>query len=194
MYGSLTELRQLLPQVPQTPEVDALLTAYLTRAAGVVDLELGFAFAEYGAAAARDLRRARVGDTLDLPAYEPGSVSGVALVSGKGTSWEMTTTVSDWTPLDDFGALGGPLYRGAGWPDGWYRITAKWGAGPAPAEIVQVALELAVNFWRGRDRGMYSDVIGVEGGGAVGYARALTNLQRDVLAATRRAYRQFGIA
>ncbi len=179
-YGTLAEMYALLPQVTVNAANDALLSVMLERATDIVDMALGFSYAAVGAAAEKDVR-ALGGQYLELPAYELGSITAVYEVSGKGTDYESTDEVTDYDVLDD-----GRLYRGGGWTAGrWYRITAEWGYGEPPESIVQVTLEVAVNLWRGKDRGLYSDVIGVEGGGAVGYQRALTNQQRMIIAGAR---------
>jgi hypothetical protein len=179
-YGLITEMYTLLPQVTVSAANDALLGEMLSRATDIVDMALGFSYASYSAAAAKDVR-AVGGQYLELPAYELGSVTAVYAVSGKGTLSEGTDAVTEYDALDD-----GRLYANGGWgADTWYRVTAEWGYGTPPDSIVQVTLEVAVNLWRGKDRGLYSDVIGVEGGGAVGYQRALTNQQRMIIAGAR---------
>jgi hypothetical protein len=182
MYGTVLQLRDMLPQVAAGVATDALLTTLLERATDIVDLALGFSFAAGGAAAAKDIR-AIGGQYLELPGYTVATIASVYEVDAKGSSSETTEAVAatEYDILDD-----GRLYKDDGWDTGgWYRITASWGWGAAPVSIVQVTLEVAVNLWRGRDRGMFSDVIGVEGGGAVGYQRALTNQQRMIIDGVR---------
>jgi hypothetical protein len=192
-YGTVAELRTRLPQVPAGAATDALLQELLDQATAVVDGELGFSFAAYGAATDRDIRAQRSGEELFLPCYELGGITAVKRVSGRGTTSESTEDITDYVAGED--ARPAYLWRGAGWTGGaWYRVTAPWGYGEAPVDVVKVTLELAVNDWRGRDRGMYSDVIGVEGGGAVGYARSLTNQQRMILQDVRLKYGEFGVA
>lgn len=180
-YGTIAEMYALLPQVTVNAANDALLGVMLDRATDIVDMALGFSYVAYGAATEKDVR-AVGGQYLELPAYELGSITAIYRVSGKGTdSEDATDEVDEYDALDD-----GRLYANGGWAAGvWYRITAEWGYGTPPDSIVQVTLEVAVNLWRGKDRGLYSDVIGVEGGGAVGYQRALTNQQRMIIAGAR---------
>ena len=62
-------------------------------------------------------------------------------------------------------------------------MTARWGYGPAPDEIEQVTLELAVNMWRSKDKGGFTDVVGVEGQGSIRAVAHLTSGQKAVLEA-----------
>lgn len=178
-YATVAQFKRYLKQLATVTDATVLadIQDVLDRATDIVDLALGFSFVAYGAAAARDLR-ALGGDVWDIaPPHEIASVASVYEITSKGTTYESTSEITDYEELED-----GRLFRGAGWaPGAWYRITAEWGYGPAPAAIVEVTLEVAVNIWRSSDRGQFSDVIGVEGGGAVGYQRALTNQQRMII-------------
>ncbi len=183
-YATVAELRKHLKQLPLGDEMDAELQTYLDRATSVVEEALRFiTYAAYPAASNRDVQ-GHWGVFLTLPAHEAGSVTAVSLVSAKGTTSETTEALTDYDELSD-----GRLYRYLGWDDAWYRVNAKWGYGPAPAAIVEVTCEIAVNLWRGKDQGGYSDVVGVEGTGAVGYEKALTARQKLVIEAERRRFR-----
>lgn len=52
---------------------------------------------------------------------------------------------------------------------------------PVPPSVEQVCLELAVNLWRSRDRGMWADSSGVDGEGALQYTGYMTAKQRSLL-------------
>lgn len=68
-----------------------------------------------------------------------------------------------------------------GWVAGVpYTITANFGYSAVPDDIKEACLEIAVRIWRGRDAG-FSDVVGVEGGGAVGYNGQLPAMVKMVL-------------
>ena len=178
-YATVDEFKAYLKQLSGVVDAPTLadIQDVLDRATDVLDLALGFSFAAYGASATARDARAPGGDVWDIAPHEVESIESVYEVRRKATSYESTSEIDDFEELAD-----GRLFRGAGWVPGvWYRITAKWGYGPAPPAIVEVTLELAVNIWRSRDRGQFSDVIGVEGGGAVGYQRALTNQQRMII-------------
>ncbi len=191
-YATVDQLREMLPQVAAGAANDLLLVSMLERATRVAEGRLGFQFAEYGAAASKDFVGQTTGQVLVIPAHQAGSVTAIAELECKGMTSEWSTALTEWVELAEEISAGARLFRYAGWRTGWFRATAVWGYGPAPAEVVEVVLELAVNLWRGRDRGMWSDVVGVEGGGAVGYVRALTNQQRMVLDDVRARYGQWG--
>ena len=191
-YASVAELREYLTQVPAGAANDALLNTTLERATALIDGELGFSFAAFGAVAtAKDVLQQRASVYLDLPPYLAGSITSVYALYSKGSSSEDTDEIesTEYDILDDT-----RLYYASGFAAGWYRVTAIWGAGAAPTDIVQVCLEKAINLWGARDSRQISDVIGVEGGGAVGYQRSWTNMQRTVLQNVRVRYGQFGFA
>lgn len=189
-YGTVAELRELLTQVPAGAANDTLLGRMLDRATAIVDRTLGFGFAAYGTAAAKDIR-ATGGEYLYLPACEAASVTGVSVVYDRGLTGESTLAITGYVADEE--ARPYRLWRFAGWTSGaWYRVTAKWGYGPAPDDVELVTLEVAVNLWGSRSATQISDVVGVEGGGAVGYNRALTNRQRLILDAVRAQYGEWG--
>ncbi len=183
-YATVAQLRAYLDKIPQTA-TDASLQDVLDRACGAVDLVLGFRFfsaAETWPAASERGVRAEGSRWLRLPAYQQGSVSRISLGE---------VVVTGWAEAWDAGAFfveRDPDILTRQWDARRYLVTAVWGYGPAPAEVVQVNLELAVNLWQAKAAGRFSDVVGVEGGGAVGYAKALTNAQKQTLTLTRRRY------
>jgi hypothetical protein len=196
-YATVADFRAIMTQVPAGATVDALIQDYLDRATKKIDGELGFSFTPFGAVATdRDFLQRTASQYLTLPAYLTGSITHVYELSGKGTPGESTTEVlaTEYDVLDEGAAQGERLYRDAGWRAGWYRATCIWGYGPAPDDIVQVCVEKAINLFIGGQGGQFSDVVGVDGGGAVGYNRAWTNDQRSVLANTRLAYGEYGFA
>lgn len=179
-YATVAQLRKYLPQAATGTAADAELQTALDTATDIVDLALGFSFAEAGVAADRDVQCPGNGQLFELPAHVDGSVDAVYHVAARGADDEGLTEITGFINEN------GGLFRAAGWLNGeWYRVTAQWGTGAAPASIVEVTLELAVNVYRGKDRGMFTDVIGVEGAGSVAYARALTNQQRMIIDAVR---------
>jgi hypothetical protein len=105
LYATTAQMFAYLPQVPQTPEIEALFTDLLTRASATIDEVL----------------------------------QGVDL-----------STLS-----------------------------------PPPASVEQIALELAVNMWRGKDRGSWSQSSGVDGEGALIYQGVLTDKQMRLLRQVR---------
>ena len=191
IYASAAEFRQYLPQAPDDSETDALIADVLERATALVDGALGIRFFDKGvawpaAAAVTVFSESSV--WLKLPAYQEGSITLLTEVGG-------TTALTDWE--EQWGSGRYYLWRESGWGGGRYRVTAKWGYGPAPANVVEVVLECAVNLWRMRDRGMYQEVqtgpgnAGTGGGQvtALRFIGGLTSQQRAILTAERARYR-----
>ncbi len=182
-YARIEQLLEYLPQAKLDSPTVNLLQSIQERAYEIVNEALTFEFTDY-VPGTKDVWAIGRNATLDIPAHEAGSVESVALVTGRGTAGETVTTLSDWLEEDD-----GTLYYDPGWLDGaWYRVTASFGLGPAPASVVEVELEIAVNIWRSRDAASFGTVVGAEGQGAVSYNRALTWAQRSILEGVRAKY------
>ncbi len=177
-YATVAQLREYLPDVPDDAETESLLQTVLERATAIVDAELGFQFAPYDyVAESKDVYAGAGGKWLYLPAHMPESVTAVDLISSRGLDGESTEAVTEYVESDRY-----RLYLDSGWlPRRWYRVTAVWGYGAVPEEIVEVTLEVAVNIWRGRDAMNWSTELGASGGGATPYRRALTWAQRSII-------------
>ncbi len=105
---------------------------------------------------------------LGLPPHQPGSVSLIEYESGSNPA-SYASLADEWLTEDS------ALYRAGGWGSQRYRVTAVWGYGPdVPQAIEQITLELAVNIWRSRDKGGFTELVGAEGGGAVRVVAGLT--------------------
>ena len=177
-YATVTQMRDYLPQVKVSSEQETLLEAILARSTSMIDGALGFSFLGYDAVATLRTVLADGTNYLTLPPHESGSVT----IVGYGG-----TTYTDYAQRVVHGR--GTLYRAYGWWRDYVDVTAKWGYGLPPASIVEVCLELAVNIWRSKDRGMFTDVIGVEGSGAVFIpSRMFTATQQDVVARVKAQY------
>ena len=181
-YATVAQFRDYLKQVTPTAASDEQVQAILDRSTSIVDNGLGFSFAGYETGTKKV--RGSATAYLALPAHEAVSVAQVVrLADGEA--------MGDWEELDN-----GSLYRvddyGAEgcWGQYRYSVTADWGYGSAPASIVEVTLEIAVNIWRSRDAGRFSNVVGVEGSGGVGYEGALTPLQRQIIKRVRAQYQK----
>jgi hypothetical protein len=197
-YVTVVQLRAILHQVKADSGIDELLQQFVDEATDEVERYLGFKFLGYDAQPSErgiDLGRPVAYSTLPfslwsvyaqpqlhpigylvLPWHQQGSITAIKLGIQEITDYQ--EQYDNWRTL----------YRPGGWWPGRYLITAVWGYGAPPPGAVKVVRELAVNAWRGRERGMYSDIVGAEGGGAVGYARALTNEQRLILDTIQREY------
>lgn len=180
-YATVAELREYLDKLG-SGVADAQLQAVLDRARSIVDLGLGFSFfdagGEWPAATARTVR-ADGTPYLRLPPYQEGSITGIVVA---GTATAVTGWAEAWS------AGRGVLERYPAWDVGRYTVTAAYGYGAAPAAVVEVNLEVAVNIWQARQAGRFSDVVGAEGGGAVGYQKALTAQQAMILKQVRNQY------
>jgi hypothetical protein len=175
-YATVAQLRGYLQQVGTTPADVTLMGEVLERATSIVDAELGFSFDGYQARAARDVWAGNGGQYLYLPAHEAGSLVTVHHVQGRGLVTETLRAVTDYVI-----ERGWKLYRLAGWQRReWYRAVAAWGVGQAPASIVEVTLEVAVNIWQGRQATRFSENLGAEGGAQMFY-RALSWSQRSII-------------
>ena len=129
--------------------------------------------------------RGHGGQYLSIGAHQIGSVTIVAFESGSNPSAFTALSADEWEEQAD-----GRLYRAVGWASSGtntrYQITANWGYGATvPGAIQEVTLELAVNIWRSRDKGGFSETIGVDGQGATRQVAGLTKLQMQVLTAER---------
>lgn len=180
-YATVEQLRTYLKQVPSSQASDELLQAVLDRATAIIDGELGMHF---GTAAAGTFTVYGDGTGyLAPPAFVAGSVTLVSSPSG--------VPVPDYVERDGLlvvtdgsGLIQTDAHRGSpfwGWASGVpYVVSATFGYATVPADIVEACLEIAVRIWRARDAG-FSDVVGVEGSGAVGYNGALPNLVKRIL-------------
>lgn len=194
-YVTPTDIGEYLKQLDVAtlpPEDVNLLTKLGLRATAIIDRFLGFAFTDHTEEPTDKIVTGWGTSFLMLPPHLLGSITAVEYEDGT------VLPVADYTEQED-----GSLYLdntyGYWYPQpttrpGWgfhrYTVTAKWGVGPVPEDVKEVALELAVNLWREKDKGHFSDVVGVEGGGAiaVGYTKALTNRQQMILDLVRSQY------
>ena len=177
------------PTVTFASATTSVLQACLDRATDIVRgamrsllADPTFDYAAYGAASTKIVRGYDT-NYLTLPAYQLASVTLVEYQSGSNPSTYTTLISNDWEAQAD-----GRLYRASGWGGGMggdfprYRITAVWGYGPTvPDAVAEVTLEQAVNQWRSKDRGGFSEVVGVDGSGAVKQVAGLNKLQMQVL-------------
>jgi hypothetical protein len=189
-YATAEALRGYLDQVEVTTATDEVLGDILARASATVRTSLRslladsqFDFAADYAAASTAIVTAYGGAVLLLPPHLSASVSEVEYV--------VTTNPTTWAALTDewYEQQNGSLYRPYGWGYGYhptgvrYRVTARWGYGPVPSEIEQVTLELAVNIWRSKDKGGFTEMVGVESQGGIRAVARLTRDQKAVLEA-----------
>lgn len=176
------DVKLYLDQITDTTH-DDLLDTICVRVEDIVKWKMGFIFDDYTDETTKIVHGSGT-SWLVLPPHEAGSIT--SLVS-EGSTSEITGWVEDedghlfLTPSGAWGRAGYPSR---------YTVTANWGYGDWPEAVKEVAVEIAVNIFRERDKGAFSDVIGVEGNGAiaVGYAKALTGRQKMILDMIRRKY------
>jgi hypothetical protein len=194
-YATVAQLRTYLSQVGDGTAETTLLQAILDRATGIIDTALGFTLAAYPGSATALVVLHGGGPYLKLPPHLAGSITIV--VDPSGSTVPTINYVEDtdgdlYRAPTGYWSLSGESpysqYPDPNWPIGRYTITAKWGAGPASAAVEQVCLELAVNIWRGKDRGMFTETVGVDGAGGLIFTGGLTNQQAAILRQVRAQY------
>lgn len=175
------------------PSTDSLLAAVLDRATDMIRsamrallADTTFDYLPWPTASTRIVRGVDSYE-LRLPSYQASSVT---LIEAQTGSWPSSYTALDalaWEEIE-----GGAVFRSSGWGGAnfgdspRYRVTAIWGYGPTPPDaIVELCLELAVNIWRSRDKGGFSEVIGVDGGGAIRQVAGMNKGQIAVLESVR---------
>lgn len=187
------------------PANDALLLSCLTRAGDIVRAAIAaaigddaFDYLAYETAGTRIVRGVD-GTALELPPHRIGSVAAVAYQSGTSPLAYAPFDASEWSEdatgrlyrAGGWGAYGSAFFGGAVWGS-WgggvggdgprYQITADWGYGPdVPPAIAELTIELAVNIWRSRDKGGFSEMVGVEGQGAIRAVAGLNKLQQQII-------------
>jgi hypothetical protein len=194
------DLYEYLKQVPQTTANDTLLDKLLVRAGGLVNAFMRTRLRRRWTgwqtawpAASAQLVYAWGTNTLYLQPHQLGSVTAVqqggAYVSTQ--AWVEDAYSGDLLLLSrNPWFTGDPRYAGeTSWGRGPYQVTAKWGFGPMPDEVAQVILEVAVNTWRGRDRGMWTDQVNGMGGQYLRYVGGMTKQQEMVLASVADLWR-----
>lgn len=191
-YASVADFREYMEQIASGGSIDAKIQKVLNRATGIINTVLGYSFTVAGEASEQVVYGDGT-DFLEPPVFVAESVSLVEAPDGY--------TVPDYIELEGLLVVtrGEALLRGSyylqgglygstlalpyagGWVAGVpYTVTAEYGYSAIPDDIVECCLEVAVRIWRAKDAG-FSDVVGVEGGGAVGYNGALPSLVREVL-------------
>lgn len=173
-YCDPDKLRLYIPQGATIEDEE--LEAFAEDATALVDAALGFSFDTGDYPEASDKVVYGWGQyLLNLPPHKLGSVASVTAPNGQ----PMAPTSYQETPQGQLVMQGGTP-----WPQAQpYLISARWGYGPPPADIVQVTVEVAKNLIHERDSSHVSDVVGItgEGGTAIGYKGAFTKRQQMVI-------------
>ena len=156
---ALNLISTINPNITHTA-IDGALGRILERAESIVVDALGFTFFDDGVAwddidPTTKRIRSEPSRYLRLPPYRVGSITAIAVLSGT----TITTTTVDAAAYEETEEHF-YLYRPDGWGGVRYAVTAQFGYGPAPASIVELILELAVNIWRQRDQGLFQAQLG----------------------------------
>jgi hypothetical protein len=163
-YATLAQLKAYLNQITDDSQ-DALLEDVLDRATAIIDTVVGYSFAP-----AASGERVVYGNGTEPDYIEQAGALVVTRESLTGAAYHSQSLSGA-----PYGLTGGWL---AGVP---YTVTADFGvAATVPLDIQECCLQLAVRIWRAKDAG-FSDVVGVEGSGDVGYNGALPALVKKIL-------------
>ncbi len=176
-------------------EYDSLLDVICTEVQDMIELDLGFTFGGY-TSATTVTAYGNGTPWLILPPHQAGTITSVYAEPHSGGTG---TNIVGWAEQPN-----GNLYFSGYYPGGYgfgpyrYTVTGNFGYGTAwPAAVKEVATEVAVNIFKERTKGAFSDVIGVEGSGGevvAAYKGAFTKRQRYVLDMTRRKYKPMMVA
>ena len=184
-YITVDDLRAYLQQTKPGAEHDATLQKICARATSIVNGALGFVYAGY--LIGMKQVRAYGTDRLYLPPYEPGSITSVVWGSYTVPSGDYTED-SEARALIKSGTTLNLLLPWS-WGTATYAVTANWGYGDPPESIVEVCLEVAINIWRAKEKGGFTEVVGTEGGGAVRTVQGLTKQQQAIIEVEKERFR-----
>jgi hypothetical protein len=168
------------PSVAIEPATDDVLQAVLDRATQVLDTAIGYSFTLSASAS-----QVVYGDgTAYLVPTACLTVSGVTAPTGYDIP-DYVLRDGMLILTDSAGVLVPEAYAGRSPVPAWregvpYTVAGTFGYAAVPDDIVEACLEVAARIWRGRSSG-FSDVIGVEGGGAVGYEKAFPAMVRHTI-------------
>lgn len=197
--GTITTVAELAAYLPQvdptlTPNV-TLLPDILARATSIVEQAVEHEYSHVGASSPTTVEVYSYGSPYLMVPLHTGGISSVVGPDGVVVPSTYYTEQSDGTLYPVAGA-GSPVWWSPSrpyptymWAAGRYLVTADFGPSAAPPAIVQVTLEVAVNLWRSRDKGSWTDVVGVDGSGGVRFVGGLTNSQQGIIETERRRLR-----
>lgn len=166
---------------------DAALQRRLDAATQIIDNELDLPSGAFSGSAASTQTVYGDGTIYLAPArFVGGSVTLVETISGgevpdyiEQDGMLIVTDADGVIPPDPWRRDWG--LSGLAWREGIpYEVSATFGYASVPPDIKEACLEIAVRMWRAKDAG-FSDVVGVEGSGAVGYNGALPNMVKRIL-------------
>jgi hypothetical protein len=183
-------LTGISPSISIAPYYDSQLQRQLDRATDIVRNAIryliddqSFDYTMWGIATTKNVYGI-ASEYLSLPPHLSGSITLVEYQSSVGVFYPVT----GWYESD------GRLFLNWNGQRILYRITAVWGYGPIiPAAIEEVVLEIAVNLWRSKDRGGFTEIIGVEGSGYLKSIAGLTKQQTAIIESIVSSYQPIGV-
>jgi hypothetical protein len=196
------DIRAYMPQIADNATTDDLLADVAARASDIVlNAASPLTFTPYPATATYKAVWGDGSSWLLLPAHQTASVEEVRIGAETGTLVAATEYLAEGSNLRYLAATGwlesSYNTRPWGmprWGYGPYYVKAKWGYGPAPAALVQVALEVAINIYQTRESGGLREAASVEGGSVVQQVTGLSRRQREVIASIVSQYHSGAIA
>lgn len=203
-YVTFVDIAPYLDQVDMAdPDTQNFINTLGVRATAQIDRKLEFSFQGYAEAAPK-VAFGTGSPWLKIQPHKAGTVATVT------PETDTTTVLTGWVEDEDgslflsspelmllypYFYLKNPYSYEPGWAARRFLVTAQYGYGDPPEDIKEVAVELAVNMWKEKDRGMFSNAIGVQGDGGqmlVGYQGAFTARQKMVIQQVRSQFRQEG--
>jgi hypothetical protein len=189
------DIYEYLDQKPDDPVEELVIEKIANRASSIVEQALyPVEFTAWAGSATQKVIESDGTSVLRLPPYKADSITAVRYGAADSTALTASSYRIDGQSIYLAGAYGYLPYRYPLWSPGLYYVTAIWGYGPAPDAVVQVALEVAINIERSKEKGLYTEVIGVDGGGGLRFVGGLTRQQRGILADFKRRYAGVGVA
>ena len=192
------DLRAALTQIPDTAAYDVKVDAAVDAANDIVERAASpVVFEPYPATATQRVVYSDGTSALWLPPYEADSLTEIRYGSSTGSVLEGAAYVIDYGNEQYVYLTEGYGYRPGQrplWNVGPYYVTAKWGYGPAPSSVVQVALEVAINIYQTTESGGIRQYESVEGDTVILQVTGLSARQKAILDAVRHPYMGLRIA
>lgn len=170
----------------------------MDRANDIVErASLPVVFADYPGTATQRVVYSDGTSSIFLPPYQADSLVEIRYGSATASVTEAATYVIDYDSPQYLRMVSGYGYRPGQlpvWPVGPYYVSAKWGYGPAPAAVVQIALEQAINIFQATESGGIRQFESVEGNTVVLQTTGLSARQKAILDSVRFPYMGLRIA
>lgn len=190
VFATIAALRTYLNQIPESVATDAVLQEIIERSSSLVAQALYPVTFQTEMPVASSIRVRTFGSAryLEVPRYWPDTITSIKQDGITISSFVIATE----KPFPEYSVS--PYL----WPAGVYEITASWGNGYAPDLVTQITLEVAVNIWRTRSTGSFSDTTGGGSagdprGGGIRYVGGMLPQHKDAISALKRQYLNCGV-